>query len=133
MRTAIRAAGLRATARRVAVLAILSKAAEPMSHGEIAARLTRVPNARSTVYRNLVALAKAGLVHRSSVDGVWRFARAPDAQHARAHPHFACDRCGRIACLVATTVTIDREAVPLAVRLGQIEIVIRGVCDACAG
>ena len=108
MRNAIRAAGLRATATRVAVLAILNANDAPMSHAEISRRLAHAANERSTVYRNLVTLAKAGLVHRSSRDSAWKFEVARDTQHARAHPHFACDGCGRTECLTALVITIAR-------------------------
>ena len=47
---------------------------------------------RATVYDNLHALVRAGLIHEVAVDGkAVRF----DANLER-HHHFVCERCGRV-------------------------------------
>ena len=68
LKAAIRACGLRVTASRIAVLALLSATTDALSHGEVVARLG--PNSfgdRRTIYANLQDLARVGLVAR--VDG----------------------------------------------------------------
>jgi Fur family ferric uptake transcriptional regulator len=131
LRTAIRGAGLRATAQRVAVLGLLSKSAEPLSHGEISERLANLATERSTIYRNIIALARAGLVERTGRDTAWRFAFTRGVAHARAHPHFVCNSCGRTQCLEKMTVAMGRVDGPRAVKLREFEIQLRGACDDC--
>jgi Fe2+ or Zn2+ uptake regulation protein len=120
LRAVIRGAGLRATAQRVAVLGLLTRTTEPMSHGEISRRVTGEAVERSTVYRNIIALARAGLVRRSGRDTVWRFELVREVPHARAHPHFYCNSCGVI-----------RRKTPRALARGLFEVHVRGLCDAC--
>jgi Fur family ferric uptake transcriptional regulator len=132
LRVALRGAGLRATPQRLAVLGMLSKSTVPLSHGDIADRLATAAAERSTIYRNIIALARAGLVHRTGRDTAWRFAIARDVPHARAHPHFVCKACGRVSCLEATDVKVRRSDLPGAMRRGDFEIQIHGVCDDCA-
>ncbi len=133
LRAALRGAGLRVTLQRIAVLRIVSDSARPLSHGEISKRLGGVGDDRSTVYRNLMDLARAGLVHRVAVgDRTWRFEPALGRPHARAHPHFICTSCGNVSCLTAMRVAVGRVKAPRAIALGEFEIQVRGICDVCA-
>lgn len=131
IRVAIRGAGLRATPQRVAVLGLLSTSTAPLSHGDISARLDILSGERSTIYRSIIALARVGLVHRTGRDTAWRFAIARDVSHARAHPHFACKQCGRIECLETLDVRLPRARGPRALRRGDVEIHVSGICDEC--
>jgi len=133
LRTAIRAAGLRATLQRIAVLRIVNASDVPLSHGEISLRLVGVADDRSTVYRNLMDLARVGLLRRVAVgDRTWRFEPAKSAPHARAHPHFICTSCGAVSCLPDLKVTIRRVNAPRSIKLGEFEVQVRGMCDVCA-
>jgi Fur family transcriptional regulator, ferric uptake regulator len=126
VRTAIRATGLRATHQRVAVLGVLSESSAPMSQAEISARLAHARD-RSTIYRNLISLTRVGLVHRVDVgDRVWRF-----ELHGPRHPHFVCERCSAVTCLTALELAADRVRAPRALKRGQFEVYLRGVCDKC--
>jgi len=126
LRTAIRGAGLRATHQRVAVLGVLVAGTAPMSQVEVAARLVRARD-RSTIYRNLTALAGAGLVDRVDVgDRVWRF-----ELHRPRHPHFVCVRCSAVTCLAAVELAGNRVRAPRALERGEFEVYLRGVCDKC--
>ncbi|HEY5951429.1 MAG TPA: transcriptional repressor, partial [Kofleriaceae bacterium] len=89
-------------------------------------------------YRNLTDLAEAGLVRRSDIgDHVWRFQAVTDDHEASAHPHFVCTECGSIACLpeielaVRTSRTAARSKPPRALKQRQVEVHVRGLCDAC--
>jgi Fur family ferric uptake transcriptional regulator len=126
LRSAIRAAGLRATPQRIAVLAIVRAARSPRSQDELAARLPAT-NDRSTTYRNLAALARAGLVRRVDIGD--RLARFEDGRRPP-HAHFVCTSCGDVACLAGTRVLAIRGT-PRAIERGRIEIQIRGRCDKC--
>jgi len=146
LRAAVRSKGLRATPSRLAVLELLRASDSPMSHGDVADRLASQAWDRATIYRNLTDLADCGLVRRTDVgDHVWRF-EAVRAEHDGAHPHFVCTDCGTVECLPEVelalrpglvagpqgSVTRGRRAkAPRAVKQRQVEVHVRGLCDAC--
>jgi Fur family transcriptional regulator, ferric uptake regulator len=130
----LRAAGLRSTAPRVAVLRELEAATAPMSHAELVEVLGEAGYDRVTIYRNLTDLTEAGLVVRADLgDHVWRFELKRETQsHQGTHPHFTCTDCGTVACLPeeAVRVTLERGA-PKAVNARTVDIQLRGQCDDC--
>jgi len=131
IRTALRTRGLRATPSRIAVIELLRAEAAPMSHGDVADRLAGQPWDRATIYRNLTDLAGAGLARRTDVgDHVWRF-EAVTSDHDSAHPHFVCTECGTVECLPEIELAVRRAKAPRAVRNRQVEVHVRGLCDAC--
>lgn len=129
---ALRAAGLRRTRPRLAVLAVLDRARAPLSHAEVAEVLASEGLDRATVYRNLLALSEAGLARRSDLgDHVWRFERVGGpAATPHAHPHHVCTGCGSVACLEELSVRFAGRGAALARR--GVEIQLRGPCAACA-
>jgi Fur family transcriptional regulator, ferric uptake regulator len=132
---ALRAAGLRRTSPRIAVLQQLEAATGPVSHGEIAERLAPSGYDRATVYRNLMDLVEVGLVTRADLgDHVWRFelVRKGTKTHGE-HPHFLCTDCGDVACLPGDAVRIvSSRGVPRAVGRNAVEVQVKGRCDSCA-
>ena len=60
IRAGLRAAGIRSTSARVAVLQVLHRLRSPVSHAELAAHDELAGFDRATVYRNLIDLADAG-------------------------------------------------------------------------
>jgi len=132
LRALVKGAGLRVTASRVAVLGLLRAAAQPLSHGEVADRLTDAVADRATIYRNLVDLVEAGLAHRSDLgDHVWRFEAVAAGHGADHHPHFICTSCGAVECLPEVELALPRSRTPRALRRNQVEIQVRGRCDTC--
>jgi Fur family transcriptional regulator, ferric uptake regulator len=134
LRAAIRGRQLRATPSRVAVLALLRGEGQPLSHADVAERLAAQGWDRATIYRNLTDLAEAGLLARADLgDHVWRF-EAVAGGHAQArHPHFVCTECGSVACLPGLEISLGAaRGAPRAVRQRQVEVQVKGVCDACA-
>lgn len=137
LRGTVRAKGLRATPSRLAVLELLRASDTPMSHGDVADRLASQAWDRATIYRNLTDLAEAGLVRRTDVgDHVWRFEAVSDDHEASAHPHFVCTECGTIECLPEIELAVRarapaRSKPPRAVKQRQVEVHVRGLCDAC--
>ena len=102
-----------------------------MSHGDAADRLAAQPWDRATIYRNLTDLAGAGLARRTDVgDHVWRF-EAVTNDHDTAHPHFVCTECGTVECMPEIELAVRRAKAPRAVRNRQVEVHVRGLCDAC--
>jgi Fur family transcriptional regulator, ferric uptake regulator len=137
LRQELRAAGLRATPSRLAVLALLRRHPGPLSHGDAAEQLAGEPWDKATIYRNLIDLTEAGLARRTDVgDHVWRF-EAVDAAHGDAeHPHFVCTGCGSVACLPDLDIGVRSRGravarAPRAVRQQQVAVQLRGLCDAC--
>jgi Fur family ferric uptake transcriptional regulator len=134
LRELIRASGLRVTAARMAVLGVLRDVQAPLSHADVAQRASQAGLDRTTVYRNLVDLTGAGVLRRTDVDHTWRFElidRAHEPGEAR-HPHFVCTDCGKVACLPPSSVALKPgRGTPGALRKGNLEIQLRGRCDAC--
>ena len=134
LRAAVRGKGLRATTSRIAVLELLRASDSPMSHGDVADRLANQAWDRATIYRNLTDLAEAGLVRRTDVgDHVWRFEAKTDDHESVAHPHFVCTECGIVECLpqIELAMRTTRTKPPRAVKQRQVEVHVRGLCDAC--
>lgn len=128
----IRAAGLRVTTARLAVLSALR--ARPHSSAEaIFAEVESLApgTALQSVYNALSDFAAAGLVRRIQPAGQpMRFeARVDDNHH-----HLVCTGCGRIEdvdCVVGDAPCLHPS--PLhGFALAQAEITFWGVCDACA-
>src|SRR5204862_6610531 len=87
-RLALRAAGLRSTTSRVAVLQHVAAAGKPVSHADVADVLVPQGFDKSTLYRCLVELADAGLFARLDAgDHAWRFERRGNEHDAGEHPH----------------------------------------------
>ncbi len=134
---ALRAAGLRRTTPRIAVLQHLEAATGPISHGEIAEKLAPAGYDRATVYRNLMDLFQVGLVTRTDLgDHVWRFELVRGGGEGKVHaehPHFLCTDCGDVACLPDDAVRfVSTRGVPRAVGKNAVEVQVKGRCDACA-
>lgn len=131
LRAVLRAAGLRVTPSRLAVLELLRATGAPVSHGDVSDRLAAQAWDRATIYRNLIDLAEAGLARRTDVgDHIWRF-EAVNAGHDQRHPHFVCTECGGIECLPQTELAVRRSRAPRAVKQRKVEVHVRGICDAC--
>jgi len=132
LRAIVRGAGLRATPSRVATLRVLRAAAMPLSHGEVAEKLSDLAADQATIYRNLIDFVEAGLATRSDVgDHTWRFEAVGGKHAAEAHPHFVCTSCGTVECLPALELNVSRAKAPRSVRQRKVEVHVRGLCDAC--
>ena len=132
LRAELRQRELRATPSRIAVLELVRSSDTPLSHAEAADRLAPRAWDRATIYRNLTDLADAGLLRRMDHgDHIWRFEAVRDDHSASEHPHFVCVECGGVECLPGVELSAKRSA-PRAVRIREVEIQVRGLCDACA-
>lgn len=128
----LRAAGLRATRPRIAVVEALQLLGPHRAAEELLAVLAErdVPLARSSVYQILGDLVRHGLV------------MVADAGPGRAlyeiaqtwHHHFVCRRCGQVLdvpCLVGERPCLA-ASLP-GVRIEEAQVIFRGMCEACAG
>lgn len=133
----LRRVGLRATPSRIGVLGTLRAAGGPRSHAEVADALAGQPWDRATIYRNLIDLVDGALARRTDVDHVWRFEAivgegvATPEPHP-GHPHFVCTVCGEIECLPEIELVVKKAKAPRAIRAKQVEVQVRGRCDACS-
>lgn len=130
-RSALRAAGLRSTAPRLAVLELLGARREPLSHADVFAALGDEGFDRTTLYRNLINLAEAGLAVRVNLgDHVWRFSLARDDA---ASLHFLCIACGSVQALPEDAVKLVMTPnTPRALSRKDIAVQVKGRCDGCA-
>lgn len=129
----LRAAAVKVTRPRLRVLAVLSRAAAALSHGELEARLAADSGGldRVTLYRVLDSLVDCGLAQRTlDARGVYRFLLSSlRAAHA-AHAHFHCQRCGGVTCL--EQMAAPAASLPSGFVARQVDIEVRGLCAACA-
>lgn len=133
-RDMLRAADLRSTASRLAVLQHLAQFDKPLSHAEVADVLVPQGFDKSTLYRCLVELADANLLSRLDAgDHAWRFElRRGDDHEANAHPHFMCLDCGKVTCLPEVEVKIVPTSGKKSAAMGDVtEIFLKGHCTEC--
>ena len=93
-KSALRAAGLRATGGRAEVLEVVLAAKSPVAAREAIAKLAKKgkPSGTATVYRALAALTRAGLLRRIPASDEALYEPARDA----AAPQLVCVRCGKM-------------------------------------
>lgn len=128
----IRAAGLRVTSSRLAVLERLDLSGGPLTHHELVDQLRAGPWNRSTLYRNLIDLTEAGLAKKTEIGGLMRFERAGRVNPCHEHPHFVCIDCGEVTHLAGVVVRVEGKGEQHAVASGNVEVQLRGVCNDCA-
>ena len=130
---ALRDAGLRATAARVAVFKLLASEGGPMSHAEVVEALEDFGFDQSTLFRCLNEIADAGLVARLDLgDQTRRFELRQSDDVEYTHPHFMCVDCGELKCMNDFSVQITPSRGPRRAQLGTItEVLIRGHCGNC--
>jgi Fe2+ or Zn2+ uptake regulation protein len=127
--TRLRRHGLRATAPRLAVLAMLARAGGHRSADELVVELRRAgyPHARTTVYNALQDLTRVGLIREAPVAaGALRY-----EADTSPHDHFVCRGCGQIRNVTVHSMT---EAPPelASVVVESLDLVHRGWCERCA-
>jgi Fe2+ or Zn2+ uptake regulation protein len=134
----LRRANQRVTANREAIVAALSAAGRPVTIPEILEMPGGRGLAQSSVYRNLLVLEQAGLVHRIVTDGEFaRYELAEDlTEH---HHHLICANCGMVEDVPAGAgleQSVDAAANQIARKTGfrtqrhRVDLV--GLCARCA-
>ncbi|MEN7529966.1 MULTISPECIES: Fur family transcriptional regulator [unclassified Cupriavidus] len=132
----LRHLGARVTQPRVAILACLIDADEPLTHQAVIDRLPPDGDVdRVTVYRVLDWLVDQGMAQkRAGRDRVFRFTlvehEAARAQVHRQHSHFHCTRCDRTFCLESAGKSVAPR-VPSGFAVEHVELTVNGVCAEC--
>ena len=125
----------RYTSSRRSLVSLLDSVEHPVSIGEISHALPNLP--RSTAYRNLVHLQKAGLVRRISAnDDFSRYELAEElTEH---HHHLLCVDCGRVldvevtqAFEKAVTSTVNELANSYGFLAHDHRLDVIGLCQDC--
>ena len=131
----LRAASLRCTASRIAVLQCLARYAAPAPASDISSDLHDFGFDKSTIYRSLNELTEASLITRLDLgDSMRRYELTDQHGHGEGpHPHFVCDQCGRVECLEGYRFRLtpgeSAQALPGVIA----EVLVRGRCKECAG
>lgn len=119
----------RTTGSRIRILACLLKEQRPLTHSEVEDCLSENGKIdRVTVYRVLDWLADTGLAHKVfGNDQVVRYSAQPfEPEHA--HPHFQCERCGKVRCLEGVDYAVS---LPPGYYVQEISCLVTGVCPEC--
>lgn len=126
-------ADLRRTGPRTAILGVLIRAGKPLTQEEIAAKLGSAVANRVTIYRVLERFCKAGLVHKAFMqERTWYFELADRCTESQCHPHFTCENCGVISCLVGLPVSMIKD-VKKGFVIHRQRVQLEGLCPRCVG
>lgn len=124
-------AGIRITAVRLLLLHTIRQGFnDPFSLADLEELLPTVD--RSTLFRNLHSMARAGLLH--TVDdgsGVQKYCvcHCDDQNCHSGHVHITCTRCHRTFCL--TNVSIPSVPLPADFKAAEHEYIVKGLCNSC--
>ena len=125
---------LRVTPIRKRLLECFLKSKTALTHMDLESQIGDSAD-RVTLYRNLHAFHKEGLLHRMiDAKGHQRYALVRNASHSEddlhPHVHFHCTDCGQVKCLF--DVTIDRPELPIGYSLKEFNTTVSGTCSECA-
>jgi Fe2+ or Zn2+ uptake regulation protein len=123
--------GLRLTPQRDTLLRVLStRTGHPTADDLVRAVRKVLPSvSHATVYRNLQALVRAGLVGTlERAGGAVHFEVNPDDHH-----HFVCRGCGDVwdVYLDAVDFRVSRRSPLKGLRIDRAEVQLRGLCARC--
>ena len=129
----LRAAGLRVTASRVAVLKVLSEADDHPRVDQVIDRVhaAGVSMSKQAAYDVCEALRAAALAQRIELPG------APARWEARTgdnHHHLVCRACGAthdVDCATGLTPCLTPSEIPPGFALEQAEVTYWGICSDC--
>lgn len=131
MLSRLRAAGLKITPQRIAIIQELAGDPSHPTAQELYDRLRPSMPSMSfaTVYNTLASLAEAGLcASRSLTPGGARF-----DPNTEPHDHAVCDRCGAVLDMPHVIHRPQGRNVPAGFAVRAVERIYRGLCASCAG
>ena len=129
----LRAAGMRHTPQREAILRVLQAADRPLTAEEIWAAMDQHRSGVPTVYRNLERFIQEGWAESlQGPDQVMRFVRCQSTAH---HHHLSCEACGRTVevevCGIEPSLRdMERSS---GFRITRHQLHVFGLCPACQG
>jgi Fur family ferric uptake transcriptional regulator len=127
----VRAAGLRVTAPRQAIIRVLDAADRPLSVEELLARMTGFRSGIPTIYRNLQRFEEQGWVEAIvGPDQVMRYVRCHSVKH---HHHVQCEECGCMVEVEGCGLKKALEALETrsGFRITRHQLQLFGLCPSC--
>jgi len=126
----LRGCGLRATASRVRIIAVLVRAKNPLSADDIYKKVVGDMN-RTTVYRTLSALERADCVSR------FTFQNKHVYELSTSHSHYlVCKACERVERIPTCTIgDIEKASLRSSKKFSSVDhhtLQLSGVCMGCA-
>jgi Fe2+ or Zn2+ uptake regulation protein len=129
--SSLRAAGLRVTTQRCAILQVLEASDHPLSVEEIHQRLEQHGSGIPTIYRNLQCFVKLGWAEPIlGLDQIMRFVRCRSGCH---HHHLQCEACGRtveVANCGAEDILANLQC-PSGFKVTRHHLQLFGLCPEC--
>jgi len=128
----LKAAGLRRTGPRMAILEALLNARKPLTHAHIAKKLGPAAPDKVTIYRTLETFVHTGIIHRAFLrKRAWHFELAHNCTDTQCHPHFTCNDCGTTHCLTRMTLPLA-SGQPRGFIIHRQRIQLDGLCPECS-
>lgn len=129
----LRAAGMRQTPQREAILQVLAQAERPLSVDEISGRMAGTRSGIPTIYRNLERFVSEGWAESIlGGDQTMRFVRCRTRGH---HHHLQCESCGRAVEVDACGIEAlgGRVEAQTGFRVTRHQLMFFGICPDCLG
>ena len=114
------------------MLLALEAAGRPVSHLDLLKQMGDSHIDRVTLYRILSSLTETNFVHQvQGTDGIWRFCfhEREENQCPGCHPHFLCEKCGNMICLLETRLPFVE--VPAGYQVRHKQMLMTGICSGC--
>lgn len=127
----LRAAGMRQTPQREAILKVLQSSDRPLTVEEIWARMEKRRSGIPTVYRNLERFVQEGWAESLlGQDQIMRFVLCRSAHH---HHHLSCESCGRMVEVDGCGLDEGFAAMETQTgfRITRHQLTLYGICPAC--
>lgn len=127
----LRAAGLRKTLPREAILDVLQASDRPLTVEEIRERMDQRRSGLPTIYRNLERFVAQGWAESiMGEDQVMRFVRCHTGHH---HHHVQCESCGKVVevegCgLESSLAAMERQS---GFTVTRHKLMLFGICSGC--
>lgn len=130
----LKSKGLKKTAQRIMLIDILQEKGIALTETDIKTEMGKLYD-RITFYRTVQVLLHAEIIHKITVDNITKYVlnnfHIPDGK--KDHAHFFCKKCHSITCLNNIVKTQRDYKLPEGFRLDECEILLKGICPACAG
>ncbi len=125
----IKRKGLKKTKLRLALIHHFIKTPHAKSYADIKQAFPQTTD-KSTLYRNLAAFERAGLIHSiNDHSGITKYAFGAAPIKGNEHAHFVCEYCETVYCMEGLApLQLD---VPLGFKTNKVQTIIRGTCAAC--
>jgi len=129
--SSLRAAGLKVTPQRRAILQVLENSERPLSVEDIRQQLEAHGSGVPTIYRNLQCFVEKGWAEPIlGPDQIMRFVRCRSGCH---HHHLQCEACGRTVEVQACGLenSLDKLQEPSGFKVTRHQLLLFGLCPDC--